>query len=159
MDSTYKAPAQRPTLLTVVCILSFIWCGVAVIGGGLGYLGMKMMTSGALEEMVEQSGDANAIGQVEKAQAELAAKGVDAAQLANIMLAGIGLTIVVLVGVIMMWKLKRTGFFIYTGAQLLGVVLPVLMGSRLETSISGMMMTGLTILFIVLFGLNLKHMR
>lgn len=145
--------------MTVICILSFIWAGFAIIGGGLGYFGMKMMASGALEEMLTQTGDVEAITKYEEAQAELAESGLDAAKTANLMLVGIVLAIVALVGVIFMWKLKRSGFYVYTGAQLVGIVSPLLMGGKITTSGMGLFVLVLSVVFIVLYGTNLKHMR
>jgi len=52
--------AKRPTLLTVLCILSFVGIGIMVMFGLLGYMSMKMFASGALQEMVAQTGDAGA---------------------------------------------------------------------------------------------------
>jgi hypothetical protein len=159
MNEMNTGASQRPTLLTVICILSFIWAGFAIIGSGLGYVGMKMMASGAVEEMVAQSGDANAMAQIEEAQAKMEESGLDAGQLANLMLVVMALSVVVLIGVIMMWKLKRTGFFVYTGAQVVSALSPVLMGGKMDMSAMGMGSLGLTVLFIVLYGMNLKHMK
>jgi hypothetical protein len=53
----------------------------------------------------------------------------------------------------MMWKLKKTGFYVYTGAQLAGIIAPIVMGSSFGT-----MGAIFSVLFIVLYGMNLKHM-
>lgn len=155
MDST----PQRPTFLTVLCIIGFVWAGLAILGGTFSYIGMKMMASGAIEEMIEASGDANAIEQFEQAQAKLDEAGLDAGTMALNSMITVVLAIVALVGVIMMWKLKRTGFFIFSAAQIVGVLSPVLFGGNMDFSVSGVVFHLLTLLLIGLFAMNLKHMR
>ncbi len=92
--------------------------------------------------------------QIETAQAGLDAAG-EAAGGSLTMIFGIGLvlTLIGLVGVIMMWKLKKTGFYVYTGTQLLGIVVPIVMGG--EFGLWGAIFSAV---FIVLYGMNLKHM-
>jgi len=59
-----------------------------------------------------------------------------------------------LFGALQMWKLKKMGFFIYTGANLVMAILPIVwLGLAF-----GAMGFGVPVVFIVLYGLNLKHM-
>jgi hypothetical protein len=64
-----------------------------------------------------------------------------------------------LLGVWMMWNLKRTGYWIYIVAGVAGLFLPFIF---IGFSTLGLLSLGfgafITILFIVLYGLNLKHM-
>jgi hypothetical protein len=158
MDGT-TTPGERPTFLTVLCILSFIWAGFGILAGGMGYVGMKMIESGALEEMVASSGDTNAIAQLEEAQAKFEESGLDAGQTANLILLSVVLSIAAFIGVLMMWKLKRTGFWVYAATAVIGLVAPLLFGGNLDMSISGIVISAISILFIALYALNLKHMR
>lgn len=153
------APPLRPTFLKVLCILSFIWLGLMIIFGFLGYGGMKMMASGKMEEIIAQSGDPTAMTKWEEAQAKMAETGLTMDQLASLSLMGAGIAVLALIGVILMWKLKRSGFYLYAVVQLVGLLLPILMGGKMQMSGSGLIGPLLTILFIILFGMNLKHMR
>lgn len=151
-ETTTTGAAKRPTLLTVLCILSFVAAGFSIIGGGLGLAAGAAVESGALSDLAAQSGDADAMAQMEEAmgQVEEATGGVSLTTLFGV---GLVLTIIGLVGVIMMWKLKKTGFYVYTGAQVLGIVVPMAMGGPFS-----LWTTVFSVLFVVLYGMNLKHM-
>ncbi len=125
------APAnanQRPTFLTVLCILTFIGSGLGVLGSLLLVLGMGALL-GSFGGVMAGAGTAYAI-------------------------IGLILSVASLFGAIQMWKLKKTGFYIYTAANVVGIVLPVFFG--LGFSAIGAI---IPVLFIVLYGLNLKHMQ
>lgn len=124
---------KRPAFLTVLCILSFV-------GSGISLLGILLFTvaAGALGGMLKSIPGMGAL-----------------------MGAGIGLSIGLLIlnagtlfGAIKMWKLEKMGFYIYVAAYLLQVILPL---------IFGMPFSALSLLwpvvFIVLYGLNLKHLK
>jgi hypothetical protein len=149
----------RPSLLTVLCILSFIWAGISIIAGMIGYGAMKMMASGKIADMMAQTGDTSAMAKFEEAQAKVQQSGLSMDQLASASLGGVALAIVALIGVIMMWKLRRTGFFIYLAAQVIAFALPLMMGGKLDMSWMAMIGAGLSLLFIILYAVNLKYMR
>ncbi len=69
------------------------------------------------------------------------------------------LSIVALLGVIMMWQLKKAGFYLYAAARVLIILVPfVFIGYNL---ISILMFSGGLVfasLFIILYGINLKEM-
>ncbi|MGD0711717.1 MAG: hypothetical protein ABR968_11140 [Bacteroidales bacterium] len=68
--------------------------------------------------------------------------------------------IICLIGVLMMWKLKKTGFYIY----LVGEIAPAIFSFALLGGFGALgtmaMVMGLIfpIAFIIMYGLNLKHM-
>ena len=72
---------------------------------------------------------------------------------------GIIVCILGIIGALQMRKLKKTGFFIYSTANFLGIVIPLaivglgLMGSIILAS------SIFTILFIILYAVNLKHLQ
>ena len=108
-----------------------------------------------VSDMAAESGDPEAMAQIEEAQNALAEAG-DAAggSVTGILGMAIGLSVIGLIGVIMMWKLKKTGFYVYTGAQLLGIISPMFMGGSIDFGFGAI----ISILFVVLYGMNLKHM-
>lgn len=130
-ESTGGAPeaGKRPTFLTVLCVLTFIGSGLGVLGGLLMTLGM-----GALMESIPGMG---------------AAMGGGTAYFAI----GTVLAAASLYGALQMWKLKKLGFFIYAGASVVGIIMPLLFG--LPFGITGAI---IPVLFIVLYYLNVKHM-
>lgn len=158
-DMTMDAP-KRPTLLTVLCILSFIWIGLMTILGILGYFAMKMYASGKLQEMLEQSGGTpEAMAQLEEMQAKIDAAGLTSDQMASQMIYLVILTVISLVGVIMMWKLRRTGFWVYAATAIIALAMPLLMGGKFDTSAGGLFGFALPLIFVGLYGTQLKAMR
>ena len=141
---------ERPTFLTVLCILSYIGVGIAVITS------LVAITAGKAGSMFMNA--AKDIEGMETSGMETASKGLKYASTVS----GVSLisALVVLVGVIMMWKLKKTGYYIY----IVGEIAPVI-ASFLLIGMAGffggfMAMIGLIfpVLFIILYGLNVKHM-
>ena len=147
-EATTTGAPKRPTFLTVLCILSFIASGIWMIIYAVGLAAGGIVSAAA--SVANDSGDPALIEQAESAQDAVAAGGGNLAMIAGI---GLALTIITLIGVIMMWKLKKMGYYVFTGATLIAIVAPVMMGKELD-------MTSAVVgaLFVVLYGLNLKHM-
>ena len=138
---------KRPQFLTVICILSFIFSGIGIIFLLFGIFGVLAAKSAGIdlsEKMAEMGTDQVSI------DAAAAALSIPS------LVISIVLTIISLIGVIMMWKLKKTGFFVYTGTQVIALIVPIFFSGMAGFSFVGLFFTAL---FIVLFGLNLKHMR
>ncbi len=129
---------KRPALLTVLCILSFIGSGLSV----LVYL-LLLIGAGTFLSFL---GNVPGFGD---AMAESGAGG-GMAYLAITLVLNAG----TLTGAIMMWGLKKLGFWIYAGAFVLQFILPMIMVSG-KFSIFGLIIMAL---FITLYGINLKHM-
>jgi asparagine N-glycosylation enzyme membrane subunit Stt3 len=62
-------------------------------------------------------------------------------------------TLVGLFGVIKMWKLQKVGFYLYVATSVISLVMGIVYSGF------GMFSLILTALFIVLYGLNLKHLK
>lgn len=135
--TTTTTTAKRPTFLTVLCILSFISAGLGVIFLLLG----TVLAGGA--QMAANS--------AETAGAEVSS------QMGNVWLylgLAAAMIVVSLVGVIKMWKLQKSGFYLYVVAAVAGIIVDVAVGSGL--SVVGIV---ISLAFIVMYGLNLKHMK
>lgn len=144
-NNTSVETAKRPTFLTVLCILSFIAAGISIIGLIIGM--------GAKGAIASTDIDLNAAMEAQGAPSEAMSQMNAAFGWPNL-IASIVLTIVSLVGVIMMWKLQKKGFFVYAAASVLGLIVPLIFG--VSFSVFGAI---IAILFIVLYGLNLKHLK
>lgn len=117
---------QRPTFLTVLCILTFIGSGLGVLFSLLGIFGLGAMNS----FLSSYAGAGAASSGILKPILILIFSGAS------------------LYGAIMMWSLKKMGYYLYVAAQILIVAF-------------GFSWIGLffAALFIVLYGLNLKHLE
>lgn len=145
--ATMETP-QRPQFLKVLCIISYVFSGIGALMLAAGYFGMsymkKQIEAGTID--VEQMGDSANIQ-----------KAMDMLPHMNLIF-GVGfLTLIIsLVGVIMMWKLMKTGFYVYLMAQVVGTVAPILVMGTEQISWFGII---LGFVFTVLFAMNLKHMK
>lgn len=138
LDNNGGGSDQRPTFLTVLCILSFVGAGISIILLLLAAAAMGVVEAGL--SAVEDAGGTVASG---------------TGSVWTLVIVSIALTLISLFGVIKMWKLQKTGFFIYTGASIGGIVVSVIMNGV------GPAMLGIVIslAFIVMYGLNLKAMK
>lgn len=131
-QQTATPTATRPTLLTVLCILSWIAQGCAAV------IYLLAIAGGAVVE-----------GMASAAGADTSGTGSVWTYL------GLGFASVIIgfIGVLNMWKLKKSGFFMYVAAVALA-------------NINDVMYEGLSIfwacvggIFIALYAMNLKHMK
>jgi len=63
-----------------------------------------------------------------------------------------------LFGAILMWNLRKIGFYLYILGILVLVAMPVVLG-KLIGIIGGAFVGFIGIIFIVMYGVNLKHMN
>lgn len=133
---------KRPAFLTVLCILTFIGAGFSI----LSELFVLFLPSSFMEGMQGQFADMLGEGKAEEMVASFALQKTLAPY-------ELLLSILSLAGAILMFRTKRMGFYLYTLAQVVLVVLPGLMG----VSVVGTAFWA--ILFIVLYAVNLKSMK
>lgn len=160
----HSAPVKRPTLLTVICVIAFIMGAWGV------YSGIRTITQDPAEIMAKAQAD------LEQARADLgenaegmAGQFLDSAMeitekgLANAMpigVAGIVLSLLGLLGVWYMWNLRKSGFWLYLLSTIGGLIVPLV---YLGGSILALLSVGfggfVSLVFIILFAVNLKHMH
>jgi hypothetical protein len=155
---------KRPTLLTVLCILSFLAGAWGLVDGARNAFTNKPQEDHAeakvkMEEAMEQLGD-DATGMVRTmmdSAMEMADKAVEHARPMGY--ANIALSALSLLGVWLMWNLKRNGFWLYLVAAIGGLVVPIyFLGGSMTALLSVGFMGLITLIFIVLYAVNLKHM-
>ena len=154
-DSLSEASISQPTrpdFLKILCILSFVACGLVILICSLGTLCLTL--------------DADAIdkfwGKVVESSPQLAE--VDPIQFVHdfgmICVYTLIANIFSLIGVIMMWRLEKIGFFIYVAAELITNFFSMDMGNKEDQSHVGLVLTVIIdLVFIVMYFLNLKHMN
>ena len=124
-EQNVQATGQRPVFLSVLCILTFIGSGLGILFNLLGIFGI-----GALSNFMSAYGVEGGETGVLKLVLMLVFSGAS------------------LYGAIMMWSLKKLGFYLYVAAQVLIVAFGF-----------GWLALIFSALFIVLYGLNLKHLQ
>ncbi len=118
---------KRPVFLTVLCILTFIGSGLGVLFGLL-----AIVAAGAIEGLLESIPGMQSLG----------------GSSMLLLIVSVLLSAASLFGAIMMWQLKKMGYFIYAAAQIVALII-------------GFTVAGLifTLLFLVLYFLNFKHLE
>jgi len=159
------APKRRPDFLLVLCILTFIGSGFGLVNACTNYINADVLTEiarDALEKSKHEAG--KEFSGTEKRVAEKMINGVtsmmDPEKLKqNYLLTFIG-NILTLAGGILMYRLRKSGFWVYIAGTVLLVATPVIIfgvGNMFSLGITFML--GIVgILFIVLYSLNLKHL-
>ena len=132
MEETTQVQEQavaktRPGFLTVLCILTYIGSGLSL----LSYL-LLVIAAGTLGSIIESI----------PGWSEIANMGILYLVLFAVLSAAS------LFGAIMMWQMKKLGFYIYAAAQVIALALGF--------TVMGLIFTAL---FIVLYFLNFKHME
>lgn len=133
---TNNEAGKRPTFLTVLCILSFIFSGIGLIGLIILLIGM-----GAMSSLASSAIDAGGTY-----------TGPSIGLTWAYLIIGFLTTLIGLFGVIKMWKLQKVGFYIYTACVVISIIMGIVYSGFGFMSI-------LPLVFVVLYGLNLKAMK
>jgi len=138
---TQPINGKRPPGLTFLCILTFIGSGISAISSLFVAAAYNL-----IPEAVKQSPlqDAEAVLNL------IRSAGPDFFAIMGI------LYLISLAGAIMMFKLKRNGFHIYTTAQLAMLILPLLMIDGFVIPVSNLLLTGS---FVLAYAVNIRIMR
>jgi hypothetical protein len=152
---------KRPDFLTVVCILSFVGLGWRIFRSLMDAVAGTFISnfSFVLDDVVqdlEAEGDpatgfaADIVASVQKLLEHISI----------IALMVILFSIMALIGVILIWNLKKAGFYIYTVFRILILLTPVIVIGLNIISLS-MVAAGTVFaaLFITLYGIHLKYLK
>lgn len=142
-EETTTSTGARPVFLTVLCILSFIAAGFAVFGyiTVITLMGAASALTSGMEAMEGMEG-----------MSALTAATPSAGMTWAYVIVGFVTTIAALIGVLKMWKLKKQGFMIYAGASIASLIMGIVYSGF------GVVGAVITIGFIVMYYLNVKHM-
>lgn len=163
----YERTASRPVFITILCILTFIGSGWGIISGGIQYFSAdkqaqvlaitKQKASADIEKADSQDAGAKmAAKMVNSMSTTFTAENIKKAGLAAILGA-----VFCLAGAFMMWKLKKTGYYLYIVGTLVGIISPFLIygGDNIMAIFSSIMVGLFGLVFVILYGVNLKHMH
>lgn len=155
---TENQPAEetpkRPQFLTVLCILTWIGSGLAFISAI--YTFFTVDASAAMLENMNMGGadPTGMMGSVHEAMQKAVENKVP-----NLLVNTI-CPLLCVFGAIQMWQLKKTGYFIYIAGEIVPPIAAfVLGGGGMLGSLGAAGALVIAIIWIVLYGLNLKHMK
>ena len=153
---------QRPTFLSVLCILTFIGSGWGVLSNLFSLFTADLLNSTVQMEQYSSMMDGMNAGEtlsnyLSSAMTTLQETFVHAREIHVMSLV---LSIVSLLGAILMFRLRKFGFYLYTTAQILILfVVPYFVGFNFYV-LSTLFASGIfSLLFIILYAVNLKHMQ
>lgn len=158
--SPQKAP-RIPVFLKVLCILTFVGAGLGVLGGIIGFFTLSFLenTMAAFSKAIPNS--PNTFNSEFENYYNIL--------IWNMILSLLS-SIICLVGALIMWKLKRIGYYFYILGQLFGIVAlllgmtakPIGIGANpfeaFTVAINGFYILVL-IGFVIMYGLNFKHLK
>ncbi len=168
-ENTHESSLKiRPTFLTVVCILSFIGSGFGIFSAITDYAGAELaaqsidMVDDAMEEAMDEMEDAEAPESVTNFFQALMGdiqSGLTADNIRNNAL-GSGLScLLTLAGALLMWFLNRKGFYLYIVGIIIYIVTPIMVYDGLMATIQASTAAFIGIVFSILYGVNLKHLK
>lgn len=158
---------KRSQFLKVLCILSFIMCGISFLSG---IWGIYQSTPEAMQKNVEQIRSVNPemADQMENQFIEMQSNPFS--KIAPYL--GLVYTLLSLLGVLLMWNLSRKGFYIYAIAEILPYTSFIFMGKN-SLSMMGppggsnsaiamgvlIFMIVIDVVFVSLYAKNLKELK
>ncbi|MEP6677223.1 MAG: hypothetical protein ABJA78_18830 [Ferruginibacter sp.] len=160
--TNYDQPApKRPTFLTVICILTFVGSGWGLLSNIYGYVSAEK-TAEAMRTLKAthntSSGDQGQRFAQEMVNSFATVFTVE--NLRTAALAGCAAAVLCLIGALMMWNLKKTGFYSYVLGTLVGLVIPIyLFGGNIFAILGTAVAAIFGIAFCIMYGVNLKHMK
>lgn len=159
------AKPPRPVFLTVLCILTFIGSSWGIISGITSYLSANA-TSGIAQAAMQDAREK--IEDEDNAGSKFAEKILSGTSemlrpenLKKSALFSIIASVFTLLGGILMFGLKKPGFYSYVLGTAIGIAGPFIAfgGGNFLTILSSSFIAFIGILFVVLYGLNVKHLR
>lgn len=152
----------RPTFLTVLCILTFIGSGWSIYSGITNYYtadvsyGIVNEQFEKVQEQLDNQEGAESVGELfQSIGASMSPEKIKDNGIATAIT-----SIITLIGAILMWGLRKTGFYVYVVGAVAAIIAPmVIFGGGFAGAIASGGAAFMGILFIVLYALNLKHLR
>jgi hypothetical protein len=133
----------RPAFLTVLCILTWVGSGLGLISGLFGLMSASAFDGYGMGSSMES--------------------------LKMIQYAGLICNVLCIIGSVMMWQMKKVGFFIYLVGELAPLALSfIILGGLASASgaigggiaaAAGAITAIFPIAFVVMYAVNLKHLR
>ena len=161
-EKTLNPPSQnnrRPLFLTVLCIITFVGSIVGIIANARGYLNAKAevenIATGKAKTQLK-----NIFSPGDTSSAELVRIGnLNTENYKKFSIGCIASYILCLVGSVLIFKLKRTGFYSFTlGTFFCLLTHFLLFGDNFASMGISIVAAMAGLVFVILYGMNLKYM-
>ena len=160
-------PQARPLFLKVLCILTFIGSGYGIINSAITYFKADEIANIFTQMKTKMNDDLKRKNARNPEKVNFFSKVMtNASEIStpeNLRKTSIGnciTSILCLLGALLMWNLKRVGFYIYTLGTIISIILPFYMfGSNFLTNISAGFLGFVGILFVIFYAMNIKSLK
>lgn len=152
-------PKPLPGMLNVLTILTIIGCVIGYIGSGYSYFTNNDPDAQIqkLNETREKVGDNGFGAKMIDSSIEIVQKSYENRYL--LLITGLIFTTLCLIGALQMRKLKKTGFYYYLVGELAPVVLMAgLFGASFFGAFTLLFAALISVIFVILYGTQLKHL-
>ena len=161
------APKRRSDFLTVLCVLSFLGSGFGIVNSLTNYANADVLSEIGREaivqtrEKVDEEVESGKGKKIAEKMISGASAMLDPEKLKQNYLLGLISNLITLGGAIMMFRLRKIGFWMYIAGTMVLVATPLII-----FGVSNLLGLGITfgfgvvgILFIVLYSINLKQLQ
>lgn len=149
----------RPQFLTILCILTFLSCALGLYNSIMTIATADTaasITQEVLSEASDKIQEKDSAGFVDKILGSVS-KGLTADNLRRLGISQLVYNLFTLIGAILMFRLRKMGFYAYVSGVALGFILPIiLVGGIIGVGSSAGVF--FSVVFAILYGLNLKYM-
>jgi hypothetical protein len=166
VDQTAIIERRRPTFLTVLCIITFAVSAYYIFDGLLTIFVAESFDTGQWQTIMDQMNQALDEADPQSAKflesfmgavSETIERSINHAT--TLGLASLLVALISAYGSYLMFQMKRMGFSIYTGAKILGLMVPmVILGFNVVTIIAYSFAAFIGLIFIIMYGVNRKYM-
>jgi hypothetical protein len=164
MDYTQRdvlqEPRKLPQMLNVLTILTFIGCGLSYLSACYTMITSKNPEKQLqeLERQREKLGDNPIVNNMMDSGMEIAKRGYEHRY--ELLVSALIFTSLCLIGALLMRKLKRNGFWIYTIGELVPVAVSAYyLGFSLIGGVALVFSAVIAVLFVILYATQLKYLR
>lgn len=160
-------PPARPLFLKILCILTFIGSGYGIINSAITYFKADDIAKIFTEAKSQVNEDIKRKNSRNPEKVSFVSKIMNnASEIStpeNLRKTSIGnfiTSILSLLGALLMWRLRRVGFYVYVLGTIISIILPFYMfGSNLLTNISAGFLGFIGLLFVIFYAMNFKSLK
>ena len=153
---------MRSQFLTILCILTFISCAVGISDAVVSLVQTNAVSETLYVESKPSPDQAQPTDKLQKKYFEDRSSGDapmpnDPDEVRRLAIAQLGYTVLTLIGAILMFRLRRVGFWVYVAGVAVGIVLPIILAGfgALNTSFG----VFFSLLFAGMYWVTLKEMH
>ncbi len=146
MEINNQNEKQLPTFLKVICILTFIGAGLSVFSSVFTFYALQTKNSfsiAMLQALAAKSEDMDLNTLMYNTNVNMISNFIT--------------SLVCIVGAFLMWKLNKTGYYVYVVAEISSIIFPFIFPTAPISSLSFVALI-FPLGFIAMYSANLKHL-